>query len=66
MKNNGLLGAIIVIISLILAVVLYVVVFTQFDKVWFSFVPVFILCVITFAAAIGIIICAVIAGRKMQ
>ena len=60
MKHFNVLSSLIFIISIVALVIGFVAVFSQFDKVWFEFNAIFLLCVITFSSACGILLSALI------
>ena len=64
MRNFSVFGSLILILSVIGIVVGYVVVFSQFDYMWFNFTALFILCVITFVGGLGIVASAFLNGAK--
>jgi len=64
MKNFSVLASMIFILSIIGGFIGYVVIFSQFD-VWFNFTAIFLLCVVTFAVGIGIVISALITEREV-
>lgn len=65
MKRN-LISAILIVVTIILAIIFYIVLFNSFEKVWFDFVPVFYFCLITFFAAIGIFVSAILIEKKQE
>ena len=65
-KKNKVLSALIFMLSVVVGAVFYVIVFRRFDRVWFEFQPIFYLCVITFSAAFGIYISAIVIDTEEQ
>jgi len=65
MKRNT--WAIIVFVAtLVAAVICYAVVFTHYDQVWWVFMPILWLCLITFVLCLGIFASAILVERKAK
>jgi hypothetical protein len=60
MDKRNVLSAVVLILSVLLAVVLYVIVIDKYDKVWFEFWPVLWLSLVTFVSGIGIYASAIL------
>ena len=64
MKNWNLISMIVFIVTVLGAMVLYVLVFNHFDKIWNNWDAMFYLCFITFGAAICIYCSAIMLEKK--
>ena len=58
--TKNVLSAIVLIISIIFAVALWIVIFSIYNPVWFDVTAIFFLCMVTFIAACGIFLAAII------
>jgi len=66
MKNISVLSSLLFILSIVVGVIGYILVFTQFDTVWRNFDAIFLLCVITFAVAFLVIIGGFLNDRRLK
>ena len=63
-KRNKVISSVLFIVSLLVAVLSYVLVFNQFEKVWWEFWPIYILSLATFVVGVGIWISALLLEKR--
>ena len=61
---RNVFSIIIIIATIIGAAVAYYFIFTGYDKIWFNFMAIFLLCLTTFLLAVGIFIGAILVERR--
>ena len=64
MRNISVMSSLILVLSILGSIIGYIIIAVHFDRIWFEFMPILWLCVVTFAGAVGIVIAAFLNDNK--